>query len=189
MDIGSITSQLSKETGYSESDLNGLLSNRMEHYNKLTKRAAEVLAAAQLNKTVNTEEKIILPAVGCSLGNINIAKNLRRLADAEPDKYNTRVNEMLSGDVKKFVSALKDVTSETETTLRENISELDERGVARFIKNLHELTFTEDDGGVDTDAEFVPKTDLENLCMVMGKLTEFDEKKLAQAVKGIQIYV
>ena len=79
MDIASITSDLSKQTGYSEKDLNGFLSNRMDHYNKLTERAEEILAAASLQKTVNTEEKVILPAVGCSLGDIDIAKKLRDL--------------------------------------------------------------------------------------------------------------
>ena len=190
MDISSITSELSTQTGYSEKDLNGFLSNRMDHYNKLTERAEEILAAASLQKTVNTEEKVILPAVGCSLGNIDIAKKLRDLASVSPEEYYTAVSELRSSDSGKFINALKSLTKETGTTLLGKLSNLDQGGVARFVNSLNQLLISEDDAEESSgeSGESV-KTDLENLCAALGKIVGIEESKLAQTVKGIQIYV
>ena len=190
MDISGITSELSTQTGYSQSDLNGLLSNRMEHYNKLTERAEEILAAAELQKTVNTEEKIILPAVGCSLGDIDIARKLRELASVSPDDYYSCVEELRSGNAEKFINALKGLSKETGSTLLDKLSNLDQGGVARFVSNLNQLLVSEDDAeeASGETGEGV-KTDLENLCAAVGEIVGIEESKLTQTVKGIQIYV
>lgn len=191
MDISSITSELSQQTGYSESELNGLLTKRLDKYQKLAARAEETLAALALGKTINEEEQVLLPAVPVTLGNINVGQALRNLAASDLDKYNARLNELFSGNESKFMEALRDLTKETETTLRGEFEKLETGAAARFTNNLDLLTRvdSEDSDMTEEEVEALSQRGIGNLINVVAKVTGINEKSLTSAVKGVQIYV
>ena len=58
------------------------------------------------------------------------------------------------------------------------------------MNNLNQLLISEDGAEESSDESGESaKTDLENLCAVLGEIVGIEESKLAQTVKGIQIYV
>ncbi|MBQ4132301.1 MAG: hypothetical protein IJD04_01020 [Desulfovibrionaceae bacterium] len=190
MDLSGITSSLAQEYGYSESELTNLLSDRMDKYQKLMDQAEETLAATELGKSVNADDKVSLPAVGCSLGNIDIAGPLRTLARRDLEKYEALVATLTSGDDAKFMKALKEITSETETTLRTEFAKLNQGSAAKFVDNLSRLTAVNDSADyTEYELEAIAQARLNNLTATTASATGVNKDALARTIRGIQIYV
>ncbi len=190
MDLNGITSGLAQELGYSESDLTKALSERTDKYQKLLEQAEQTVAATELGKTVKLNETINLPAVGCSLGNIDIGTALRSLAKSDPESYDSAVKNLTSGDVSKFMSALKKITSQTETTLKTELNKLNQGSASRFVNSLSQLAVPSSEADMsEEEAEAASTSRLDNLTAVVASVTGLDEAAIARTIRGIQIYV
>ena len=190
MDISTITSGLAQEYGYSESQIHNMLAGRMDKYQKLLSQVDETLAARELGKKITVDKEMILPAVGCSLGNIDIAACLRNLAKRDPAAYEDAAATLTSGEDDKFMSALKEITMQTQTTLLTEFAKFDQGGAARFVNNLSQLTaLTSTVQYTKEELEELNASRLNHLTASVASIVGLDEAALARTIRGIQVYV
>lgn len=154
-------------------DLTGSLNERLGYYSELADKVALSKAALAMQKTVKEEEKIDIPDIVVSLGNINISQKAKELANQDLKELKEAFEKLGSGDPEDFLKGLRTITGETNNTLKGKFSGLSQPGAANFTANIAKLI--EADTG-----QVIPS---------ISSLTGYKTKTLTASVRGVNMMI